>query len=43
MNVDTTLDRPWQPLLDWRWERACSVIHADLAVDADSGPAWARS
>jgi Ala-tRNA(Pro) deacylase len=26
-----------------RWERACSVIYADLAVDADSGPAWARS
>jgi Ala-tRNA(Pro) deacylase len=26
-----------------RWERACSVIYADLAVDADAGPAWARS
>jgi Ala-tRNA(Pro) deacylase len=26
-----------------RWERACSVIYADLAVDADSGPEWARS
>jgi len=26
-----------------RWERTCSVIYADLAVDADSGPVWARS
>ncbi len=26
-----------------RWERACGVIYADLAVDADAGPAWARS
>lgn len=26
-----------------RWERACSVIYADLATDTDSGPAWARS
>lgn len=26
-----------------RWERACSVVYADLAADADSGPAWARS
>lgn len=25
------------------WERACSVTYADLAADADSGPAWARS
>lgn len=25
------------------WERAGSVIYADLAVDADTGPAWARS
>ena len=26
-----------------RWERACNVIYADLAEDADAGPAWARS
>jgi Ala-tRNA(Pro) deacylase len=26
-----------------RWERACNVIYADLAEDADEGPAWARS
>jgi Ala-tRNA(Pro) deacylase len=26
-----------------RWERACHVIYADLAQDADAGPAWARS
>ncbi len=26
-----------------RWERASSVIFADLAVAADAGPAWARS
>ena len=26
-----------------RWERACNVIYADLAADADAGPAWARS
>jgi Ala-tRNA(Pro) deacylase len=26
-----------------RWERACKVIYADLAEDADAGPAWARS
>lgn len=26
-----------------RWERACNVIYADLADDADTGPAWARS
>jgi Ala-tRNA(Pro) deacylase len=26
-----------------RWERACSVVYADLAADVDSGPAWARS
>lgn len=26
-----------------RWERACNVIYADLAVDDDAGPAWARS
>jgi Ala-tRNA(Pro) deacylase len=26
-----------------RWERACGVVYADLAVDADGGPAWARS
>lgn len=26
-----------------RWERACGVVYADLAVDADSGPAWTRS
>jgi Ala-tRNA(Pro) deacylase len=25
------------------WERACKVIYADLAEDADAGPAWARS
>jgi Ala-tRNA(Pro) deacylase len=25
------------------WERACSVIYADLAKDADGGPAWANS
>jgi len=25
------------------WERACNVIYADLAEDADAGPAWARS
>jgi prolyl-tRNA editing enzyme YbaK/EbsC (Cys-tRNA(Pro) deacylase) len=25
-----------------RWERACNVIYADLAEDADAGPAWAR-
>ncbi len=24
------------------WERACGVVYADLAADADSGPAWAR-
>jgi Ala-tRNA(Pro) deacylase len=26
-----------------RWERACNVIYADLAENADAGPAWARS
>jgi Ala-tRNA(Pro) deacylase len=26
-----------------RWEHACNVIYADLAEDADAGPAWARS
>ena len=26
-----------------RWERACNVVYADLADDADAGPAWARS
>ena len=26
-----------------RWERACNVIYADVAADADAGPAWARS
>ncbi|MFI5042389.1 MAG: aminoacyl-tRNA deacylase [Acidimicrobiales bacterium] len=26
-----------------RWEQACNVIYADLAEDADAGPAWARS
>ncbi len=26
-----------------RWERACTVLYADLAVDADAGPAWANS
>jgi Ala-tRNA(Pro) deacylase len=26
-----------------RWERACDVVYADLAEDADEGPAWARS
>lgn len=26
-----------------RWELAASVVYADLAVDADRGPAWARS
>ena len=26
-----------------RWERACNVVYADLAVDVDAGPAWARS
>jgi Ala-tRNA(Pro) deacylase len=26
-----------------RWERACNVVYADLAEDADEGPAWARS
>lgn len=25
------------------WERACKVIYADLAADAEAGPAWARS
>lgn len=25
------------------WERACRVIYADLAVDSDNRPAWARS
>lgn len=25
------------------WERACSVIYADLAAAADGRPAWARS
>lgn len=25
-----------------RWERACNVIYADLAEDADAGPAWGR-
>jgi Ala-tRNA(Pro) deacylase len=25
------------------WERADGVIYADLAADADGGPAWARS
>ena len=24
------------------WERACNVIYADLAEDADAGPAWGR-
>ncbi|MEX2547785.1 MAG: YbaK/EbsC family protein [Chloroflexota bacterium] len=26
-----------------RWERACGIIYADLAEDADAGPVWARS
>jgi Ala-tRNA(Pro) deacylase len=26
-----------------RWERASNVVYADLAEDADAGPAWARS
>jgi Ala-tRNA(Pro) deacylase len=26
-----------------RWERACSVVYADLAAVAEGGPAWARS
>jgi Ala-tRNA(Pro) deacylase len=26
-----------------RWERACNVVYADLAADADGTPAWARS
>ena len=26
-----------------RWERACNVIYADLAEDADEGPAWGRA
>ena len=26
-----------------RWERACQVIYADLAKDADADPVWARS
>jgi Ala-tRNA(Pro) deacylase len=26
-----------------RWERACNVVYADLAADADDGPVWARS
>jgi Ala-tRNA(Pro) deacylase len=26
-----------------RWERACSVIYADLAADPEGAPAWARS
>jgi Ala-tRNA(Pro) deacylase len=26
-----------------RWEHACNVIYADLAEEADAGPAWARS
>lgn len=26
-----------------RWERACNVVYADLAEDADEEPAWARS
>ena len=25
------------------WERACGVVYADLAVESDSRPAWARS
>ncbi|MEX2183080.1 MAG: YbaK/EbsC family protein [Chloroflexota bacterium] len=25
------------------WERSCDVTYADLAADADAGPAWARS
>lgn len=25
------------------WERACQVIYADLAREADAGPVWARS
>jgi Ala-tRNA(Pro) deacylase len=25
-----------------RWERACNVIYADLAEDADAGPVWAQ-
>ena len=25
-----------------RWERACNVTYADLAEEADAGPAWAR-
>lgn len=25
------------------WERACDVVYADLAVESDSRPAWARS
>jgi Ala-tRNA(Pro) deacylase len=25
-----------------RWDRACNVVYADLAQDADEGPAWAR-
>ena len=24
------------------WERACGVVYADLAVEADTGPVWAR-
>lgn len=25
------------------WERACEVVYADLAVESDSRPVWARS
>lgn len=25
------------------WERACEVVYADLAVESDSRPAWARA
>jgi Ala-tRNA(Pro) deacylase len=26
-----------------RWERACNVVYADMAEEADAVPAWARS
>ena len=25
-----------------RWERACDVVYADLAENADAGPAWKK-
>ena len=25
------------------WERACGIVYADLAMESDSRPAWARS